>query len=451
MKRLCLSKNNTKQGVASLYVVLFTSILFGVITLSFTRIIISESEQSSEDDLSQSAYDAAMAGVEDAKRVVNDYYRCLSGNTQACDNIHNANPFSARDVDRCTDQFPLASILYGTEEEIKIQEGNSPDEVTQDTYQDQAYTCVLIRDTVPDYRGTLTSDTRTKVIPLGINRDNAPTSYSEVRKIRFSWHSQINLGSTGDLTLSNGTFPDGNHKTVPPVIQLTLIKTGETIDLDALRAEDNTGDVINSTMILLPTDNIQNKRVISWNEVVDAGNASDVEKDNNDAAAGTRYSNQPFLVKCTTDDEFACTVDIQVDSNALGNKNNLILVASLPYGDAYTDFAASLLDSNDNAIPLKGVQVSVDSTGRTNQLYRRVEVRLDPADLYFPYPQYALEIDGSGPNSTVDKNFWVTANCWATNPAQDNGMPTPCDNNGTVVNSGSSSEGSNSFWFGGME
>ena len=64
MKRSCLKSE--RQGVASLYVVVFATILFGVITLSFTRIILSEVEQSSDDDLSQSAYDAALAGVEDA-------------------------------------------------------------------------------------------------------------------------------------------------------------------------------------------------------------------------------------------------------------------------------------------------------------------------------------------------------------------------------------------------
>ena len=56
-----------RKGAASLYVVIFATILFGVITLSFIRIILSESSQTSNDDLSQSAYDSALAGVEDAK------------------------------------------------------------------------------------------------------------------------------------------------------------------------------------------------------------------------------------------------------------------------------------------------------------------------------------------------------------------------------------------------
>ena len=61
----------SKKGVASLYAVVFATILFGVITLSFVRIILSEARQSDDDELSQSAYDSALAGVEDAKRAVN--------------------------------------------------------------------------------------------------------------------------------------------------------------------------------------------------------------------------------------------------------------------------------------------------------------------------------------------------------------------------------------------
>ena len=73
----------TKKGVASLYIVIFATILFGVITLSFIRIILSESRQTSNDDLSQSAYDSAMAGVEDAKIAVNRYYQCRTNPSQS--------------------------------------------------------------------------------------------------------------------------------------------------------------------------------------------------------------------------------------------------------------------------------------------------------------------------------------------------------------------------------
>ena len=90
-------------------------------------------------------------------------------------------------------------------------------------------------------------------------------------------------------------------------------------------------------------------------------------------------------------------------------------------------FAVTLRRQDETAVKFHGVQISVDSTGRTNQLFRRVETRLDPADLFFPYPQYAIELGGDGGES-LSKKFWITANCWYNQP--DNGGP--CANNGNV-------------------
>ena len=64
----------TRKGVTSLYVVIFATILFGVMTLGFIKLMVSESSQSSDEQLSESAYDAAMAGVEDAKVAASKYY-----------------------------------------------------------------------------------------------------------------------------------------------------------------------------------------------------------------------------------------------------------------------------------------------------------------------------------------------------------------------------------------
>ena len=55
-------------------------------------------------------------------------------------------------------------------------------------------------------------------------------------------------------------------------------------------------------------------------------------------------------------------------------------------------------------IEFENVQISVDSTGRANQLVRRIETRLDPADIFFPYPQYEVELSGDD-NNSLRKNF----------------------------------------------
>ena len=53
---------------------------------------------------------------------------------------------------------------------------------------------------------------------------------------------------------------------------------------------------------------------------------------------------------------------------------------------------------------LNGVQVLIDSTGRANDLYRRVEVRLEPADNAFAYPFYAVQV-----GEALEKDLTVTS------------------------------------------
>ena len=66
-----------KKGAASFYIVSFSTLILVIIAASFATVIISAITRASNDDLSQSAYDAALAGVEDAKLAFANYQRCL--------------------------------------------------------------------------------------------------------------------------------------------------------------------------------------------------------------------------------------------------------------------------------------------------------------------------------------------------------------------------------------
>lgn len=418
-----------KHGATSIYIVVFATILFGVVTLSFVRIMLSEASQSSDDDLSQSAYDSAMAGVEDAKIAVNEYYSCLSsgGGASACDwkNVITKNP----DNPTCDNSFLLGEVLHnrssGDREEIPIVSTSTSSNNSTDV-SDQAYTCVIISDVTPDYRGTLTSDTRTKVIPISVTRDggdgsmgaSSSSDLSSVSYIDFSWYSELNRGSlqsSGYRLASDGKFRNLNNTTIPPTIQLTLLRVRQgQLNFSDLHSDNTSSDgTINSTMVLLPSSG-SNPNLISSAAILSYGYISSTDT--------------PVPVTCG-DGEFACTVRLDVSGLNFEYGDNVFLVASLPYGDAMSDFAVTLL-KDDGVTPVKfrGVQISVDSTGRTNQLFRRVEVRLDPADLFFPYPQYAVEL-GGGDGQSLLKNFWVTANCWYNQPVSNGGY---CDNNGNV-------------------
>lgn len=414
--------NSTRKGVASLYVVLFATMLFGVIVLSFVRIIFSEKTQTSNSDLSRSAYDSAMAGVEDAKMMINRYYKCLSNSSSSeCDIFKKdgvkVDPSTIFNGD-CEDStgvvdFPLKRLVLGpgsSESEVKIQESSSDGNNTE-----QAYTCVIIKNTASDYRSTLTSDNRIRVVPLSLSHTDSSlvfdnggeaTDIKDVDRITFSWYSQANNSSEINLN-SDKSFPSYTKKPIPPVISLTLLRANGNID-PAQFSEHSS--YLNSTMILMPSSNSSaideiSWDIINWSACANKGScpiAADIK---------TNYSNEPFPIKCSeSNSDFICSVSLtNLDFQA---NDNVALAISLPYGDAITDFAVNLYRETGGdpiAINFKNAQITIDSTGRANQLVRRVETRLDTSDLFFPYPQFALELTGS---DALTKSFWITNNCW---------------------------------------
>lgn len=172
-------------------------------------------------------------------------------------------------------------------------------------------------------------------------------------------------------------------------------------------------------MVLLPSDASDGSAVtaLSQNDISLAGNSDKT-------SSGVPIANTPYRVQCTHS-EFACTLTLGTSTSPLSfdTGGNAILIVSLPYGDTVTDFAVTLRNASGDIIPFENVQVSVDSTGRANQLLRRVESRLDPADTFFPYPQYEVELTGTDDESLL-KYYWITANCW-TNLGT-------CENNGRL-------------------
>ena len=74
-------KEKFKKGAASFYNVAFSTLILIIIATSFAVAIVAEVTRSSNDDLSQSAYDAALAGIEDAKLTFMNYQNCINSGT----------------------------------------------------------------------------------------------------------------------------------------------------------------------------------------------------------------------------------------------------------------------------------------------------------------------------------------------------------------------------------
>ena len=435
-----LKLNQTfKRGATSIYVVVISTLLFSVITVSFIRIVISETSRTTSDELAQSAYDSALAGVEDAKTALKKYYDCIAAeNTDTvCANITsnieegfrtaNLNP-GDDGYDNCDSVAHALGRIQSTEaKEVIIQEKNTsqnPDNIIQ------AYTCIKIDDSLADYRSTLSSSNTVRVIPLRTDDVTAVTG------VKISWYTEddgvsftsggLNYANQNSFVKLSGVPP------TPPTISAQIIQTATSYTIDDF--DTSSGSETNrGTVILVPT---RQGTAGAKNHIT-----SDVLVLSNNHSYSERAANDPQIINCT-EDEFACSTTVAIPDPKGGvasrNADTFFLILTLPYGQPTTTFSVQLCKDNDSVpgdcrqgsddaiADFKGVQISVDSTGRANDMYSRVEARLEFSDPFFPYPEFAIQATGSDEDS-IKKNFYVTDNCFRTNP---DGTTSPCDNTG---------------------
>ncbi len=413
----------TKSGAATFYVVIFTTLLVTVIVTSFIRIILSETTRTINSDLSTSAYDSALAGVEDAKIALVRYRKCL-------DEGYTANAAAA--VGTCerliadmkngiaNDSCDTIGTALGrvTSGEVIVQEQSSASDNNSSAY-DQAYTCVKISEQTEDYRATLNSTTNTRLVPLWAADTDNNGERDQVRAVKISWYTGEN---TGTYT-TNTTIPSVSSDKIP-AIMMDLYQANATFNLAQLSVNDTGTD--HSELLLLPGSST-GTTTISASTVLEASNKTVPS----DANASTGHN--PILISCANtldSSDFRCSAIVNFPAPFSGgdirNTEAMALRLSLPFGGT-ADLAVTLCSTagcpEDSELPFDGLQAQVDSTGRANDLFRRVEVRVDLLDSTFPFPEYALQQTGT---DDINRATWVTDNCWTA----DNGTVTTCDNSG---------------------
>lgn len=386
----------TKQGMASIYVVVFVTMLIGVITLSFLRIMLSESGRTEKSTLADSAMNSAMAGVEDAKTLLTKYNECIASgdSSSTCAKAKAAVTAATNNCDLGSETGKESTIGFTGEE-------------NSGSINDQAYTCVNL--TVEgDFKGKLDDSEPVLVVPMRVEGGNVDS----VEGVKISW-TGTNSGSYKDY----GDFNNGNieKKDVAAVLgkkgvttagseeaskanglKVTLIQTGPTYDsgqfysanIDSVN-EDNS-QTNRATLMLLPSSN----------------GISEVSIGTMARSADKTY-NAPLSVTCTPDNY--CSVDLHFPKpkgNGKRNQDTFFLVISRVYSEPTVDeVTIKMHDKDGNEIPFFNVQPIVDSTGRAGDLVRRVEVRLGSNAGQF-VPLAELTVDGG-----LDKDFFVTKNC----------------------------------------
>lgn len=365
MIALTRSSSHDQRGVVSIFIVIFSAIFMTIITVSFLSVMTHDQKQATQNNLSQNAYDSAMAGVEDAKRAI---VKCEQNQSApGCDEIKGGS-------NDC-DMLSLIGINQpqtgtGGNSEYPLQQSEGANTLNQ------AYTCVMINSSPEDYKADLTLDTPL-VIPL--------ESDQTVNSLLFKWQPNNDLvgsGPTTQLPIS-GTdlLPYSTWRTTkqyPSVIRLQLVRLTATTnfsDLDGASSE---------TVFLYP-----NKQIVGGPTTVDFST---------DKRRVT--SNLPKPVGCDTS-TFVCTATLRDNGKHMTEKgsdgaHSLYLIMTPLYNNT------SITLSLSGAASFQGIQAVVDSTGRANDVFRRVQARID----LIPHPSYpdaALSLKGS-----LCKNFIVT-------------------------------------------
>lgn len=342
------------KGAVSIFVVVFTTLLITVVTVSFARLMLREQQRASNNDLSQSAYDAALAGVEDAKRALTKYNQLIA----------NGDPSAPTDLNNCT----AVPSLLGISPSNDVAVGSADLQ--------QAYTCVKINLQTNDYIGEASAD-QTQVIPL--------KAVGSFNRVRVEWFSRDDVSQSTAVNVPPNV-PDSPlsaqaswPRNRPPVLEAQLIQTGSQFSLeqfDSTRTGPNQSNT--NTLFLYPKE-------------TDAGTHVDFFSD-------VRYDsdNRPTGAQCHRDITsrfYACSIDITLPGPMGGGSRQNVYLRLTPRYNA-THYRVVMLDGATTIRPFDGVQPQVDSTGRANDLFRRVSARIE-VGASVPYPEAAVDVSGN--------------------------------------------------------
>lgn len=386
-----------ESGMVSIFIVIFTALLVTIVSVAFVRIMIQEQEQATTNDLSKSALDSAYAGVEDAKRAIIKYKQQCSGeNATSTTCVNLANAFNAQGCDTLQ---RVGIVGNASDKEVQVQQS------ADDAKLQQAYTCVKVQLDTDDYLGNISTDA-SRLIHL-----RATGAFNQVT---VEWYSQKDLQAglsnddgTGKVDLYSGTqippplprlnTSDNNPtmlwpKNRPALLRVQLLQVAKSFKLsDFDKNDDDKRD--DASLFLYPA------------------NFGDTTASFSNDSRLSSATGSFRVVKCdetfsTTAGQgaYACKLTITIP-NPVGVDNAEDRDVYLRVSELYnisTTFRVTLQDGTNKAT-FKAVQPVVDSTGRANDLFRRISSRVDLEGSSIPGLEAAVDISGN-----LCKNFLVT-------------------------------------------
>lgn len=341
------SRHYFEQGATALIIVIFSILLLTTVSVGFMRLVINDQTRSTNDELSRGAYDSAMAGVEDGKRVLE---ACrLDSSSDACKAISDK---------QCTTISEAGLVTPSADGDVLLKT-----ESGADGGYDQAYTCVIVSPDTQDYKGSLENDS-SRIIPL----DTTGSSFNSLTILWFKRGTLLN-GTSATARAANlesfptvaGWLPASSPPTVvPPVIRAELMTYNKggfsPNDFDKSAASGASAGA--NTLFLYPSANGLDSSMFSKDGRTRAGSTSLV--------TGSRCDD--------SDATYFCHITLTLPQS-LTSMSDPGYTASLRLTSIYggTDFAVKLPPGT----TFSGVQPIIDSTGRAADIFRRVEARVE--------------------------------------------------------------------------
>jgi Tfp pilus assembly protein PilX len=351
--------SHQERGAVSIFLVIFFALLLSIITMSFISIVIRDATQSTNNDLSRSAYDSAQAGVEDAKRAIAAQVNaCTSGSAQCGSFTSYLNKTDCSALrDFATNLTP--QLQTGTGNEIKVQSGSVANNFNQ------AETCVNVQMNTPDYVNSEQAY-QSDVIPL-----NATAAFSSVTVSWFT-HTDAGIADTAAFTPRTGAVDQlprqgawGANST-PAMLRLELISyQGGTITDISLNNDMR-------TIFLYPTSG-------------GSPNATFPPRDPTHSNPPSAATPTIVAAPCQAGGTYSCSTTVDLGSLGSSAGRTMFLRVTPIYKNS--TFRVQLDSGNVN---FAGVQPLVDSTGRANDLYRRVQARVRLQNNVL-YPEFAID------------------------------------------------------------
>lgn len=359
-----------ESGAVSLVVVIFASLLITVVTISFTRAMLESVQEASTVDLSQSAYDTALNGVEDAKRAIAN--GDISSTTTQCN------------------QGLLSG--GGSGMEVMVSQDASDEKLSQ------AYTCVTVDFSAQSVNYDAVAENSSILIPL------KPDTGGVFSQVRIGWSRPNKSNNPPVLAANSSKLPVDSAwpEERPALLRVRYIWSDSSVDMAKFNSTEGGGtfkQADNSrTLFLVPT----NSPAVLTSSSISAKNAN---------------SSSPIYVGCNE----AATVISKRDDCAF----NLTNVPEASQSDApkfvqitplysSSNISVEMLNGSGAIVPFVGVQAVVDSTGRASDLFRRVQARVNlDGSTNQSYPSDALVIkDGN-----LCKSFTITNEDLAPDPS----------------------------------